>query len=280
MKSIIKCNIDNNMELLGYFLAILMGCVLGLLGAGGSILTLPILVYVFKIPPTVATGYSLLIVGLTALLGSLDYFKKELINLKVTLIFAIPSLIAVYFTRFFVVPNLPDEISLFNFLHTSKETLIMHLYAFILPIASFMLFKQKDIIEENDKMKLSTAYKNILTGIEGAAVGFITGIIGAGGGFMIIPTLVLLVGLDMKTAVGSSLLIISIKSLLGFIGDIQNGISLDITFLIKFFVCTFFGMYLGINFSKKVDSTFLKKLFGLIMLSICIIIFLKEIILS
>jgi len=265
------------MVIIGYFLSSIMGIVLGSIGAGGSILILPILVYFIGINPTLATSYSLIIVGLTALIGSFNYIRNKQINFSIALMFAIPSLIAVYLTRRYFLPILPDNISLFNIIIT-KDHFIMILFSVLMILAAFFMIRSKEIKSKNNISK-SLLFNNIIIVIEGIAVGFFTGIIGAGGGFLIIPALVLLTGLDMKTAVGSSLIIIFIKSLFGFIGDYQSGVTIDVNILLGIMSFTIIGLFLGIGISKKMKSYILKKIFGWFTLLTGFLIIIKEVIL-
>jgi len=262
------------MVLLGYLSAIIMGVTLGLMGAGGSILTLPILVYLLQIDPVTASGYSLLIVGSTALFGAYQYHKRNLINYKITFLFSIPAIIAVYFTRTILIPTIPDTIEIFHFISLSKDSFIMMLFALLMLVSAYMMIKNnKDFKPHNETNALKLA---ILVGLEGLFVGIITGIVGAGGGFLIIPALVLLTGLDMKEAVGSSLLIISLKSLIGFVGDIQNGIIIDYYLIALFLFCSIIGMIIGTKISHKFSSSKLKKFFGYFTLILSTIIITLE----
>jgi len=262
------------MIILGYFLAVFMGLTLGLIGAGGSILSVPILVYFLDVPPVIATGYSLLLVGSTALIGGINYYRKKQVDIKTTINFAIPSLLAVYATRRWLIPSIPEQFfTLGNFVVT-KDLFIMMLFAAVMLLAAIMMIRSGSKLKPNiDK---NTTRRSILIGAEGAIIGVVTGAIGAGGGFLIIPTLVLLVGLDMKIAIGSSLLIIAAKSLFGFIGDLQSGIPLDYALLITFLICTLTGMVLGTILSKYIESAKLKKGFGWFTLCMGIIIIFKE----
>jgi uncharacterized protein len=262
------------MIILGYFFAMIMGVTLGLMGAGGSILTLPILVYLFRIDPVTASGYSLLIVGSTALFGAYRYHLKNLIDYRVTILFSLPAILAVYLTRIILVPAIPDEIEIFNFLIITKNSFIMILFASLMIASAYMMIRNrkdfKPAVEANSTKLI------ILIVLEGLLVGIITGIVGAGGGFLIIPALVLLAGLEMKAAVGSSLLIIAMKSLIGFLGDIQNGIIIDYQLIALFLICSIIGMIIGTKISNYFSSQKLKKFFGYFTLILSTIIITME----
>lgn len=249
------------MEIYGYLASIFMGLSLGMIGGGGSILTVPILVYLFAINPILATAYSLFIVGLTALVGGGFYLKKGEVDLKTGLIFAVPSFVGVYLTRAFVVPQLPDPVFSLGQHAISKPLLIMLVFAVLMVVASISMIKtRKDsVLPSKD---FSPMNRFFLISLEGLVVGGITGFVGAGGGFLIIPALVLLVGMPMKIAVGTSLFIIAAKSLLGFIGDVQHQAFIDWKLLFTVSGIAIIGLFIGMSLSKKVSEKSLKKGFG------------------
>ena len=217
-------------DILGYFGALLIGLVLGLIGGGGSILIVPLLVYWLSVEPVLATAYSLFIVGSTALVGAISNAQKGMVDFKTAIIFAIPAFIAVYSTRKFLVPTIPDELFSFDDFLITKDIGIMIFFALIMLFASISMIRNKRK-ESNEETEINYNYPLIIG--EGFLVGVLTGIVGAGGGFLIIPALVLLAKLPMKKAVATSLLIIAIKSLIGFIGDVQN-LEIDGSFLVIF----------------------------------------------
>jgi len=261
------------LEYIGYLAAIVMGVVLGAIGGGGSILTVPILVYLFGQDASVATGYSLLIVGLTASYGAVSYYRQGLIEVKAAITFAIPSIIAVYLTRAFLMPAVPDIIMTSPFV-LEKNLAIMVSFAFLMMLSAYMMLT-KDVAS----VKSGGAKHNpLLIVLEGGLVGVATGILGAGGGFLIIPALVLLMGMEMKKAVGASLLIISLKSLIGFTGDLQAGISLDWSLIGKLIAFTILGMWIATRVAGNIESKKLQKGFGIFTLIIAIFILVKELI--
>lgn len=259
------------LEVLGYVAALLMGAVLGSIGGGGSILTVPILVYLMKVDPVVATGYSLLIVGAAAAFGAFRYWRKGGINLKAALTFAAPSIIAVYLTRAYLMPAIPDPI-IATPVMVGKGFAIMVLFSVLMVLAALMML--------NNARKLAPpkipTHNVPLIVVEGAVVGVATGLLGAGGGFLIIPALVLLMGMPMKEAVGASLLIIALKSLIGFIGDVQSGIHLVLPMLAYFFAATFGGMWAATHLAHKLDGKKLQKAFAYFTLVVATLILLKE----
>lgn len=261
-------------EILGFGGALLIGIALGLIGGGGSILTVPIFVYVLSIDPVSATAYSLFVVGSAALVGTLRNAQKKMVDFRTGIVFSIPAFMAVYLTRRFVVPAIPDELFTLNNFLVTKDIAIMVFFALIMLLAAFFMIKGRKEQSTEETVQVSYNYPMII--IEGIFVGFLTGIVGAGGGFLIIPALVLLAKLPMKRAVATSLMIIAIKSLIGFLGDVQN-ISIEWTFLLSFTSLSVVGIFLGIYLNKFIDGKKLKKGFGWFVLLMGIYIVVKEI---
>lgn len=257
------------MELFGYFGALCIGLILGLTGGGGSILTVPILVYVMLIDPIIATAYSLFIVGTTSAFGAVQNYRKGLVDIKNGFLFAIPSFIAVYLTRRILVPLIPDTIVEQPFLLT-KSTFLMVFFAVIMVLAAIsMLKKKKEVVETAGNIAISTLLFQTFT------IGIIIGLVGAGGGFLIIPSLVLFAKLPMKKAVGTSLFIIAMNSLIGFLGDVQT-ITIDWKFLSSFTGISILGIFIGIYLNKYINESQLKKGFAYFVLFMATFILVKE----
>jgi uncharacterized membrane protein YfcA len=264
-------------ELLGYFGALLIGVVLGLIGGGGSILTVPILVYILNISPVIATAYSLFVVGTSSLVGAIRNMQKGMVHFRTAIVFAIPALATVFLTRKYLVPAIPDELfSVGDFLVT-KDIAIMVFFAIIMLLASYSMIKGRKDNGESEEENVKFNYPLII--IEGVVVGVLTGIVGAGGGFLIIPALVLLAKLPMKKAVATSLLIIAVKSLIGFLGDLQNT-AIDWPFLLIFTSISVVGIFLGLYLNKFIEGNKLKKGFGWFILVMGVYIVLKETVFS
>lgn len=260
------------MAVIGYVLALGMGLTLGLIGAGGSILSIPILVYFLDVSPVTATGYSLVLVGATALVGGIRYLRQGQVDLKTAVIFALPSFIGVYVSRAWLLPIIPDPMLKTSWLLVSKDLGIMLLFVVLMVVAAGFMIRGGQPSSTDKKTPQNQRW--LMITVEGAAVGIITGILGAGGGFLIIPALVFLAGLEMKVAVGTSLLIIAAKSLLGFMGDLQRGFDLDMHLVSLFLACTFSGMILGVYLSRFIGGARLKQAFGWFTLLVaCAIIF-------
>jgi uncharacterized protein len=262
------------MEIFGFIASIVIGIALGLIGGGGSILTVPVLVYLFSIDAVLATAYSLFIVGLTSAVGSFSYFRKGLVNVKTAVVFGFPSIIAVFATRAFIVPAIPAEVMTIGDFVVTKSILMMLLFAVLMIAASYSMIKK-------DKPKIASSAEEVqkfnypLILIEGAVVGVLTGLVGAGGGFLIIPALVVLSKLPMKEAVGTSLVIIAAKSLIGFFGEGAET-EIDWLFLAKISAFAIGGIFIGTALSKKIDGAKLKPAFGWFVLIMGIYIIMKE----
>ncbi len=263
------------MELLSYILAMLAGISLGLIGSGGSILTVPILVYIMGVNPVLATAYSLFIVGSTALVGATQSALQKKVDFKIVFLFGLPSIAVVYATRLWLLPMIPQQLFTIGSLVVTKPVALMILFAAVMILASFSMIKshkKEETILPDSKMKYN--YPMILA--QGATEGLVTGLVGAGGGFLIIPALVLLARMPMKLAVGTSLFIIATKSLIGFIGDLQGKEIIDWKLLASFTSFAVIGIFIGTFLSKKIPGGQLKKAFGFFVLAMGIYIFVKE----
>lgn len=255
------------MIIVGYLCLLIMGISLGLIGAGGSILTIPILVYLFEVPVLLATSYSLVIVGSVAFFASIRY--REQIMFFKALIFSLPSLFGVFIARHYIIPNLPNSLWVFSI----EQAMIILLLIFMVLAGYFMIrdFNTQNIIKHKDdwleKGKISSL---------GLILGIIMGLLGAGGGFLIIPTLVLLMNFDMRYAVPTSLFIITINSLIGFLSDNHELTPNDWIVLINYLFISFLGMFAGLYLRRYINGKSLKKGFGWIILLIANIIVLKE----
>lgn len=263
------------MEILGYISALIIGISLGLIGGGGSILTVPVMVYMLGIDPVLATAYSLFVVGVSSLFGAVKNYIKGRVSIKTAIVFAIPSFVAVFLTRYLIVPAIPEVIIQTDAFTLTKSVGIMLFFAIIMLVAAYSMIKSKtQVSEESQQSELKFNYSLIM--VEGLVVGMLTGIVGAGGGFLIIPALVLLVRLPMKVAVGTSLLIISAKSLIGFLGDIGANQAIDWRFLLMFTSLAVIGIFAGAGMSNYIPGRKLKSAFGWFVLLMAIFIIIKE----
>ncbi|GAB3795654.1 sulfite exporter TauE/SafE family protein [Spirosoma humi] len=261
-------------ELFGYASAVIVGLVIGLAGGGGSILTVPIFVYVFHIPAVLATTYSLFIVGATSIVGSVNHIWNKRVDLRVTAAFALPSFVSVYLSRRFLVPALPDPLFQFEQFILSKSQAILYFFAIVMIIAARAMIRS-DRPEQGEAADGRPRYSSL--GLDGLAVGLLTGTIGAGGGFLIVPMLVLLAGLSVQRAVATSVLIIAVNSIVGFLGDIHHT-DLNWNFLLPFTGLSIIGIFIGMYLAQFIAPDKLKKGFGWFVLAVAMYMILRELI--
>lgn len=265
------------MDIIGYVASIFIGISLGLIGGGGSILTVPVLVYLFGISAELSTAYSLFIVGTTALVGGIRNATLGNVNYKTAVVFTIPAFIAVYATRAYLIPAIPAEILTIGDFILTKDIAIMIFFALVMLAASVSMIRNKRKDGEEDDVEVEPQFNVPAIIAEGAVVGVLTGIVGAGGGFLIIPALVLFAKIPMKKAVGTSLLIIAAKSLIGFIGDVQRpDLEIDWTLLLSVTAIAVVGIFIGIYLAKFIDGKKLKKGFGWFVLLMAVYIIGKQ----
>lgn len=258
------------MEYVGYLASIIIGLSLGLIGGGGSILAVPILVYLFKINPEQATTYSLFIVGFTAMVGSISQYKLGNLRMKSAVIFAIPSIISLLITRKIILPLLPNILATIGDFDITKDILIMVVFAVLMIATSFSMIKKSTAASK------ITQINHLLLALIGLLVGLIIGFLGAGGGFLIIPALLFFGNLPIKQAVGTSLFIIFINSMIGFSSDLIGGVTVDYKFLGLISALAVIGLMIGTSLSKKIDGSKLKPIFGWFVLIMGLYIITKE----
>ena len=245
------------METTGYIAATLIGLSLGLIGGGGSILTVPILVYFFGVDPVIATTYSLFVVGLTSSVGAVSHYRKNKVNFKIAFMFGTPSLIAVFIMRKWVMPAMPHHLFNIGAFEITKPTLLMLVFAALMLAASVSMIKKK---KEVSNINLKLNYTKLI--MQSIIVGIITGFVGVGGGFLIIPSLILFARLTMKKAVGTSLMVMAMSSLLGVLGDVSRHAVINYSFLLSFSLFSIAGILSGTYLIKYVNDAKLQPLFG------------------
>jgi hypothetical protein len=262
-------------HIIGYILAVFVGITLGLIGSGGSILSVPILTYVMGIDPVLSSAYSLFVVGTTALVGGFQKAKQKLVDFKKVVLFGIPTIIAVFSMRKFVIPAIPEVIFSSSIFTLNKSVFIMIVFAIVMITASIRMIKP---VKESLVSDVNLNYTKIF--VNGLLIGIVAGFVGAGGGFLIIPALYFLANTPMKKAIGTSLFIVSSQSLIGFLGDVRPDQNIDWQLLLLFTVYSIIGVIIGNLLSKKMEGEKLKTAFGWFVLLMGIGIILKELFLK
>lgn len=250
----------------------MVGVVLGLLGAGGSILAIPILRYGVGLDTVTATAYSMFVVGMTALAGSARFIREKKINYRAVLIFSIISIPFVWLTRQYFIYLIPEKIFEISGLAVGRNLIIMTIFGAAMIAASVSMIKGS-IPEETYHEEAVPYIKLVITSV---ILGLFTGLVGAGGGFMIVPALVLILKIPVKEAIGTSLMIIAVTTLIGFTGNIGK-IGIDWGFLIPFALIMVAGTFPGLYLNKKLPSQKIKPVFGWFLLVMGVYTLIKEI---
>ena len=317
----------------GVALALAVGAIMGLSGAGGSILTVPILVYVVGVDAVTATAYSLFVVGVTSAVGAASYWRRGLVNVRAAVAFSIPSLVVVFLTRSLLVPAIPAQLGTVAGVAVSKDLFILVLFAVIMALAALsMIAKPRYRLSlteppggageprapgsraagERERTRPLTGNATApppapagaqeaamsmpgapgaepggpakvsipLAALEGTVIGVFTGVVGAGGGFAIVPALVVLSRLPMRVAVGTSLTIIAAKSLAGFAGDVALQASFDWGLLLAFTALAVAGILAGSRIGRHVPGDRLRPAFGWFVLMAAAGILVRELLLG
>jgi uncharacterized membrane protein YfcA len=260
----------------GYLSLMLTGVVLGLLGAGGSILGVPILVYLLGVSPVAATGYSLVLVGTTALVGAFQYIRRGYAHPRMAVLYGAPAMLGVYLSRRVVFPAVPDPALSVGATVVAKDTLVMLVFAAFMTVASRKMIRSGSL-DDTDEYRPHRHVPAWVISMLGIAVGVLTGFVGAGGGFLILPVLVLMGGLPMRMAIGTSLLVIAVQSLIGFVGEIQAAESIDYVFVGSILVPPFVGIFAGTWLNRKAHPSGLKTAFGWFLLAVGAAIVAREV---
>ena len=264
------------MEIAGYIASLFVGIALGLLGGGGSILTVPVLVYLFHLNPVTAAAYSLFVVGTTSSVGAATKLAQKQADLKTAVVFGIPSIISIYLTRAYLVHAIPEVVGHLGNFALTRDRLLMLFFSIVMVFAAIKMIGKPKI---NNPLLTSPLYTNLKIIIQGLITGLIAGLVGAGGGFLIIPALVLLCQLPMSIAVGTSLVIIAANSIIGFLGDLGRT-EMDWPFILTITGISIAGLVLGLGISKKMSGRSLRRGFGFFVLVLAAFIMIREVFLS
>ena len=244
------------MSLIGGALALLVGLVLGLLGGGGSVLTVPILIYVLHVPVKPAIAMSLCVGGIVAFIGFLSHLRQRTVRARVALIFGVFAVVAA-FAGARLARHIPEVVQLVIFA-------IVGLVGSVLMLRGG--FKRSAVQEGPFEFKFAPRAVTLLA-LQGLVVGFLTGIIGVGGGFLIVPALVLVAGLPMRIAIGTSLLVITMNALAGFAGYLGH-IEIDWNLVAWFTSIAAVGSIVGSAISKQVPQQKLRQVFGYLLIAV------------
>lgn len=262
------------MEIFGYLGALLVGLSLGILGAGGSIIAIPVLIYLFKIEPLQATTYSFFIIGSTALIGAVQHIRERTVQIWPALYFAISGVISIYSIRTFIIPLIPENLFSIDGIIITKSIFILIFFAIIMAISgvSMILSGRAKTKEDVNARMPSLPYLMLF----GFGVGIIIAFAGVGGGFLITPALILFARLPIKKAIGTSLCIISLNSFVGFFSSLQLHQVIHWKFLLFFILVTATGILAGSYFAKRVNNLKLKILFGWFVLFMAVFMIVNE----
>jgi uncharacterized membrane protein YfcA len=238
----------------------LIGFSLGALGAGGSILTVPILVYAMGVPVQGATGTSLAIVGLNAATGALDHLRRGRSLLRTGIAFGVSGVLGAFAGVWLN--------------HQLRGELIMVLFSVLMVAAAVGMLRRRSasgasMASFEERCEAAGCARLVLVGI---AVGFLTGFFGVGGGFLIVPALVLVHGLPMHLAVGTSLVAISLNALWGLIGNLQLG-TLDWTLTVLFALGGVVGVLTGGKLAGRLPERALRTAFALLVVGLAMYTF-------
>ena len=267
-------------EMLAFAMAVFIGFLLGLFGGGGSMIAVPVFIYILGFEPNISITYSLFVVGSSALIGNLLYLKQGQVQYKTAITFVLPSILAVFIVRKLLLPVIPHELVKIMGIPIYKEKMLMVLFALLMVFSGIQMMRNQSQDQNYTGAKEGFKKNPWIILIAGIVVGILTGLVGSGGGFMIVPSLVLFAGLPLKKAIGTSLMVIGINAAVGFFADVLGGVKIDWYFLLPFSLLAFAGIFAGSILSRKIHANKLKPLFGWFELILGMLIVVKEILLS
>lgn len=258
--------------LISLFASSIIGIAIGLLGAGGSILVMPVLVYILGLPPTIATTYSLGIVGISSAIAAMQTSREQKVNAKVILTFAFPAMFSIMIMRAFIMPALPKILEI-GTLHISIDSFSMIILSILMLISAQRMISQKKL--QSDVTHDISLSLLVLTGL---CIGVLTGFTGIGGGFLIVPSMILIGRMNIKEAAFTSMILIAMNALPGFFVDLLNGKNLEWGLFTLLTIASVFGGYAGIILSKRISQDILRISFGIIITLLAFFILFKELI--
>lgn len=264
-------------SLVGYGAALLIGALLGVVGGGGAILTLPILVYAFAMGPGVATMYSLFIVGMTSAIGAARYARDGLIDYGAAARFALPAFVAIHLVRNVLVPRIPDTIVITGGIAVLKDTLVVGVLVVAMLMSAYGMLRRKAILTQATEDQPEPNRRAVRSMVRGFGVGLLTGFVGAGGGFLLVPALALVEKVSMKRAVATSLFVIAANSLFGFLADLVAGKTVEWPLLLTFTGLASIGILAGIRIARRLSEGRVRTFFGWFLVLVAALVTLVEV---
>ncbi len=256
----------------GFALACAAGFSLGLVGGGGALLTVPILVYGFHHSMALGTGYSLFVVGITSFIAAVLAYRRGKVDLLAALSFALPSLLGVFLSRSLVLHRLPETLGAIGDYRFSRDGVLMGAFGLVMVGTAFLTLRTAG----NDLSSRAAGLSRPMFLALGLVVGALTGLFGAGGGFLIVPALVLGARLEMEQAVGTSLAIVALNAGFGFLGDLSRMEAWNWPFLLLFTAFSMGGVFLGQFLNGRLSGPALKQAFAWFTFTLGLFIFLRE----
>lgn len=254
--------------IIGHILAVGIGLSLGLIGGGGSILAVPILIYVLDIAPKTAIAMSLVIVGTVSLIGVIPHWQQGHVHVKTATLFTPVAMVGAFLgARLASLPWITETVQLISF-------------GMVMVLASVLMIRDSGIKSPPQRSSQMASHSHpkhhwLTIPLEGLGVGVLTGFVGVGGGFAIIPALVLFGDLPIKEAIGTSLLIIAFKSATGFLGYL-NQVELDWILIVTFTLAASLGTVIGASLTRIFEAKQLQKGFGYFVLVVAVFVLAKQ----
>jgi uncharacterized protein len=258
-------------ELKTYSASLSIGLLLGFIGAGGSIVAIPVFIYILKKDPISSSIYSMFVVGISSMAGSIPSIINKTVDFKVALVFGVPSMVGVFIARKIIFPLIPVELFTIGSFSLSRNFLFMLCLSTVMFLAALRILKPLAEIQPGHDDKSGSA----LLIPRGFFVGIFTGLMGIGGGFLIVPALYFLAKSSLKKAIGTALFIITFNSLFSFLNS-YTSINIDWSLLIKFSTGAIIGIIIGTGISKKIPTNYLKKIFGWFIFSMSLYIIYRQ----
>lgn len=260
------------LHIIGYLGAVLVGFVLGLMGGGGALISIPILVYLFHIEVSVATSYSLFLIAITASSGAYHNIRKNLVDYNAALYYGIPSVISVFAVRRWVMPNLPKVIFTIGNFPVSKSLFILVVLVIVMVMAAYKMIVSNDAELDKTEHKINHFRLSFFA----VLIGSFLGLVGGGGGFLMVPALIYFANVHLKKAVGTALVLVAVNSFIGFLGDLSSHIQIDWALFATFLFFSIGGVFIGHYMVAYTQGNKMKKYFGYFLLVVAAFIVIKE----